>query len=190
MHRPLGEKQWEGMRELRALFPPTLSRVAKIGAVNAATVRERAARESWPKLNIPRGAVMRVVTQEELRQEAEVRAKVEALAALDDPLVTDAAAIDLAAGVSPGDVAAQIVEELQVMLAGLRIGHLDKARIDALLSAVRLTERVGNLNFHVNQQEQKRSDEELAEILALIDRRIVELARDYAERLVAPKHPS
>jgi hypothetical protein len=186
MHPPVSAETKEGMRELRDLQPPTFPRIAKIAGVHVTTVREIASRENWPKLHVPKGTVMRVVSQKELREEAEVRAWVEALAAANDPLVKG----DLAAGVSPGDVAAQIVEELQVILAGLRIGHIDKARIDAMLSAVRLTERVGNLNFHFNQQEQKRSDEELAEILAFIDRRIVELARDYAERLVARKYPA
>lgn len=189
MHPPLAEEQWEGMRELRGLFPPIFPRLAKIVGCHVTTIRERASRENWPKLVAPRGSMMRVVTSTQVRDEAALRAKVEALAAAKDSTEKDAATVALAGEVSPGDMAAQILEALQQALADMRVGYFDKARIDGLMQMVRVAEQIENLKLVTVQQEQKRSDEELADILALIDRRIVGLARDYAERMGArPYH--
>ncbi|MBL8578995.1 MAG: hypothetical protein JNK47_17385 [Mesorhizobium sp.] len=188
MHPPLTEEQWDGMRELRSLLPPNFQRIAKIADCHVTTVRERASRENWPKLHVPKGSMMRVVTQKDLRDEASLRAEVNALAATGDSVAREVATMELAANLSPGDMTAQLVGELRKILSELRIGHVDKARIDDLLSVARLAERLDGLMVHAIQPEQKRSDDELAEILALIDRRIVELARDYAERLVAREY--
>ncbi|MEQ1942263.1 hypothetical protein ABMA32_07550 [Mesorhizobium sp. VNQ89] len=190
MHPPLAEEQWEGMRELRGLFPPVFQRIAKIVGCHVTTIRERASRENWPKLHAPKGSMMCVVTPRQVREEVELRARVDALAATKDSIAKDNATVELAGDVGPGDMAAEILEALQDALAQMRTGHFDKGRIDALLSMVKVAEQIGNLKFVAVQQDQKRSDEELADILALIDRRIVELARDYAERMGARTYHS
>ena len=50
---------------------------------------------------------------------------------------------------------------------------------------IRVAEDAGKFQPEKGQEQETRSDDELADILARVDERIVELARDYAERLVA-----
>ncbi|MBX3581297.1 MAG: hypothetical protein KF810_05335 [Rhizobiaceae bacterium] len=155
------------MRELRSLFPPIFPRLAKIAGCHVTTIRERASREGWPKLSAPRNSMMRVVTQQNLRDEADLRARVNALAAANEGFAKDVALIELADDVSPGDIARQLLEALQETVTQMKSGPIDKGRVDSLLSMVRVAERIDDLKDATVQQEQKRSDEELAGILAL-----------------------
>jgi len=190
MHPPLAEEQWEGMRELRGRFPPIFQRIAKIVGCHVTTIRERASRENWPKLHAPKGSMMCVMTPRQVREEVELRARVDALAATKDSIAKDKATVELAGDVAPGDMAAEILEALQQVLADMKVGYFDKARIDGLMQMVRVAEQIENLKLVTVQQDRKRSDEELADILAFIDRRIVELARDYADRMGARTYHS
>ncbi|HEY6633599.1 MAG TPA: hypothetical protein VIZ90_19265 [Rhizobiaceae bacterium] len=179
MHPPLTPEKKEGMRELRDLQTPSFPRLAKIAGCHVTTVREIAARENWPKLHVPRGTVMRVARVKDLQEEAAGRERAELLAAMDG-------AADEPVELPPGDIGALVVQEMRAMLAVARhTGTIDKSRADALWSVIRVAERVGKLQPELGHEEEMRSDDELAEILARVDERIVELARDYAERLVA-----
>jgi hypothetical protein len=178
MHPPVSAEQKEGMRELRDLQPPTFPRIAKIAGVHVTTVREIASRENWPKLHVPKGTVMQVVRLKDLEAEEAAREREEALEAMSDP----------AADPPPGDIGALVMDEMRAILAAARTtGRIDKARADALWSMIRVAERAGKLQPEKGQEEETRSDDELAGILARVDERIVELARDYAERLVAER---
>lgn len=177
MHPPVTAAQKAGMRELRERQPPTYDRIARIAGLHVKTVREIGSRENWPKLHVPQGTVMQVVRKADLRAEEEARERAEAMAALCDPAVE----------LPPGDIGALVVHEMRAILMTARSGRIDKARVDALLSMVRVAERMKDLQPEAGQEEQKRSDDELAEILERVDRRIVELARDYADRLVAER---
>jgi len=179
MHPPIPAEKKEGMRELRELLTPTYPRLAKIAGCHVTTVREIASRENWPKLHVPNGTVMRVARIKDLEAEEAARERADVVAAMDG-----------AAGepveLPPGDLGALVVEEMRAMLASARhTGTIDKARADALWSMIRVAERAGKLQPDMGQEEQKRSDDELANILARVDERIMELARGYAERLVA-----
>jgi hypothetical protein len=166
------------MRELRDRLPPTFPRIAKIAGVHVTTVREIASRENWPKLHVPHGTVMQVVRVKDLEAEEAARERAEAREAMSDP----------AADVPPGDIGALVIEELRAMLAVARkTGRIDKASADGLWSMMRVAEHAGKILPVTGQQEETRSDDELADILARVDERIVELARDYAERLVAER---
>ena len=182
MHSPVSADKKEAMRELRDLQPPTFPRIAKIAGVHVTTVREIASRENWPKLHVPKGTVMQVARLKDLEAEEAARKRAEALEAMSDA----------AAELTPGDLGSLIVDEMRAMLvAALRTGRIDKAHADALWSMVRVGERVGILppdtGKQTDQQEETRSDDELADILQRVDERIVELARGYAERLVAER---
>ena len=65
---------------------------------------------------------------------------------------------------------------------------LDKARIEAVLAMVRTLEKIGDimrLEDGANNNNKTECDADMAGLLERIDARIVELARGYAERLVA-----
>lgn len=177
MHPPVSAEKKEGMRELRELLPPTFPRIAKIAGVHVTTVREIASKENWPKLHVPRGTIMQVARIKQLEAEKAAQERAEAIRTMQDS----------ADEPPPGDIGALVVGELRAMLAAARAGHIDKARADALMSIMKLAEKyqAGHAGGAPAQEEQKRSDDELAEILERVDRRIVELARAYAERLVA-----
>ena len=182
MHAPVSAEARQAMRELRALLPPTFFRIARVAGNHVTTVREIASKEGWPKLHAPRGSLMRVVTARERRDEEEALARAEAVAALAQAEAEPPA----------GDIAGLMLAELRSTFSLLKAGQIDKQRIDALLTLIKLAERVQKLppvkgNQPSQQEEEQRSDEELAEILRRVDRRIVELARDYAERLVAER---
>jgi hypothetical protein len=179
MHPPVTAEQKEGMRELRDRQPPTFPRIAKIANVHVTTVREIASRENWPKLHVPHGTVMRVVRLKDLEAEEAARERAEALEAMSQP----------DADVPPGDFGALVVEQMRaILLTARRTGRIDKASADGLWSMIRVAEHAGKILPEMGQKEQEtRSDDELADILARVDERIVELARDYAERLVAER---
>ena len=181
MHPPVSAEKKEAMRQLRELLPPTFAKLATIAGIHVTTLRDIAARENWPKLHAPHGTVMQVVRKKDLEEAEAARERAEALEALADQLVEP----------PPGDIAALLVAELRSVLALMQAGRIEKSRIDTLLSVIKLAERLEKLppetGNAAGQEEQKRSDDELAEILARVDERIIELARDYAERLVAER---
>jgi hypothetical protein len=170
------------MRELRELQPPTYTRIAKIADVHVTTVREIASRENWPKLHVPKGTVMQVARIKDLLAEEDARARAEILEAMNDP---DADLPEL----PPGDIGAFVIADMRAILVeAAHTGRIDKARVDTLWSMLRVAERSQVLQHAAEQQEEERSDDELADILTRVDQRIVELARDYAERLVAERN--
>ena len=175
MHPPVSPEQKEAMRALRDLQPPTFPRLAKIAGVHVTTVREIASRENWPKLHVPKGTIMQVARIKDLEAAEAERERALALEAMSDP----------AADVPPGDIGALVIDEMRAILTEARhTGRIDKARADALWSMIRVAERVDGLQPEKGQEQETRSDDELAEILTRVDRRIVELARDYAGWLV------
>lgn len=186
MHPRVGAAKKAAMRQLRELLPPTHARLATIAGVHTSTVWQIASRENWPKLSVTHATVMRPVSPRQLKiYEAMLRAE----AQVRHP-AGDGATVLEGEGLPPGDIGAEIVTQMRVILAGLQAGHFDKARADGLLATIRVAERLGMLpaagvQTAIDPEEQKRSDDELADILARVDQRIVELARGYAERLVA-----
>ncbi len=77
----------------------------------------------------------------------------------------------------------ELVSELEVAVGeGRASGSYDKGRIDALSAMLRMVEKIGEMTRVPERaaERQKKSDEELAATLALIDARIVELACELA----------
>jgi hypothetical protein len=66
------------------------------------------------------------------------------------------------------------------------LAHLDKQRIDAVLAMARTLEKLGGMTGadEPAEENQARSDADMAAILRRIDDRIVELAEEYARRVV------
>lgn len=76
----------------------------------------------------------------------------------------------------------KLMRELDAAEAAAGEGTLDKARMDALTARMRMLERLTEINEgrQGEQEEQARTDAEIAEILGRIDARIVELATEFA----------
>lgn len=77
-------------------------------------------------------------------------------------------------------------------LSGEGWRKLDKQQIDTVLAMTRTLDKLGEMAGAADAAEetQARSDEDLAAVLRRIDERIVELAVDYARRVVGPSHPA
>jgi hypothetical protein len=123
---------------------------------------------------------MQVARVKDLEAEEAAGERAKTLEAMSDP----------EAVVAPGDVGALVIEQMMAMLTeARRTGRIDKAWADGLWSTLRVAEHAVRFQLErdqdLGQQQETRSDDELADILARVDERIVELARDYAERLVA-----
>ena len=167
MHPRVSVEKWTALRQLRERQPPTFARLAGASGLHVATIRDRASVENWAKQHFPRS---RIVDAASYAQAAEPMAVAPALLSGNRP-----------------ELGAFVIAEMRGILADARGGRIDKARVDALLSMIRVAERFESLQTEAGQQEQARSDDELAGILTRVDERIVELARSYAERLVAER---
>lgn len=85
---------------------------------------------------------------------------------------------------------ARLADSLVAQVETLRsenAGVFDKAQIELVGSVVRTVEKISELmrGGEAAKVSQTNRDAEMADVLARIDRRIVELARDYARVLVA-----
>lgn len=81
-----------------------------------------------------------------------------------------------------------LVREITEMEAPGEDGR-DKARIDGLTARMRLLEKLAEINEgrQARQEEQQKTDAEIAEILRRIDDRIVELAHEFAAELAGDR---
>ena len=180
MHPPVSAEKRLALRQLREREPPTFPRLAAASGLHPTTIREMASVENWEKQNFLGDIVMVATRRQDLLDEEAARERAETLEAISDP----------AAEVTPGDIGTLIMDEMRAILAAARrTGRIDKTRADALWSMIRAAERAENMQpwNQPGQEQETRSDDELADILARVDERIVELARDYAERLVAER---
>jgi hypothetical protein len=177
MHPPISAEQWTALRALREGAPPVFPLLATAACLHPSTIRERAAREGWNKLDLPRARAIQVALKappvtpvEADEQVAAMRAAVEGL------------------GEGPGEDGhrAFLLKQLDEVRAGaIATGVLDKGRIDGLLSMFRLTEK---LKTPAEERAEEDSDEDLRERLQRIDDRIVELAEAHANWLVGELH--
>jgi hypothetical protein len=178
MHPPVSPEKRRALRELREREPPIFPRLAAASGLHPTTIREIASVENWEKQNFLGDTIMIPV-----RRAAVLAADAAFEAQAGEPAgEATGGHPDLA----PGNIGTLVVEEMMAILTeARRTGRINKVRADALWSMIRVAERAGKLQPAMGQEEQKRSDEELADILARVDDRIIELARDYAERLGA-----
>jgi hypothetical protein len=157
----VGDVQWAALRELREGEPPTFQRLAAATDLHYKTISERALRHGWKKQPYRRSGTPAAAPDEvELPDE------------------------DVSLDEVRRRLAASMPRQLARLAALAERGRITKAEIDALNAWERLLERTEALAAEQAHEEQKRSDEELAGMLQLIDDRIVELAEEHAERLV------
>jgi len=159
--RTVSVAQWVALRELREGEPPTFPRLAAAAELHPATIRERALRDSWEKQNLPRSGSRALAEIERDMPEADLPP---------DELRRQLATI--------------LPKQIDRIVALAERGRLSKAPLDTLHAILRLLERSEMLSAAPPIEEKKRSDDELAGMLQLIDDRIVELAEAHAERLV------
>lgn len=91
------------------------------------------------------------------------------------------------------DRLARLAESLVAQVDGLRLENedgFDKAQVDMVGSIIRTVEKIHELTQggEAARVRQTERDAEMADVLARIDRRIIELARDYARVLGAGEH--
>jgi hypothetical protein len=159
--RAVSDVQWTALRELREGEPPTFPRLAAAAELHQVTIREHALRHGWEKQPYRRSGPGPF-----------------AQAAIELP------DIEMSPEELRGRLAAVLPKQLARIVALAERGRIDKAEIDALHSMVRVLERSEALSTEPAKEEKKRSDDELAGMLQLIDDRIVELAEAHAARLV------
>lgn len=164
--RAVSDVQWTALRELREGEPPTFPRLAAAAELHQGTIRDHALRFNWEKQSYRRSGS---------------RPSAQSAIALPD---TEMSPKELR-----GRLAAVLPKQLGRIIALAERGRIDKAEVDALHSMVRVLERSEALSAEPAKEEQKRSDDELAGMLQLIDERIVELAVAHAGRLVHARDP-
>lgn len=204
--RPVTPAQWAHARELTEGKPGTRSRVAGALGVHISSLHARAAAENWKTVDYRRQDVLGLY-----HDAVELSASYGgggAQAARDDMSGADAfgpgeGSGDVSRGRMGTDADATAVEtpddpaELLAKATGFvsrqvvrlmaeaerRGGRLDKTKIDGLAALSRIMERWEVLAKERADEDRKKSDDELAEILKEIDDRIVSLAEEEAERL-------
>lgn len=204
MAGPLGKETWAGLRALREGENATFTRLAAVSGMHVSTIRERAAREGWarpdfsgrkadarrtadarPGLSLDDDRASGRGNPADRMQTARDQAAVVVADLLNDA-PPDAAAKQKLAAEGGEAVESFLMSEVEGIVADARSGRIDKTRIEAVLSMIRVVERTEQFRRAPKgdeANEKTRSDDELAGLLALVDARIVELARCHAERL-------
>lgn len=176
MRSLIGEARWAALRALREGEPPTFPLLALACDINVATVRERASLEGWKK---------QPFRSSRARRDWPGRGAA---------AFGDGAGEAMPAGwqaMQPGERLHWLNDFVSRQLGQIAAsaesggGTLDKARVDALWSMIRMVERSGSLARDSGSSNETDDDAELAAKLRLLDDRIVELARAHAKWLVA-----
>lgn len=178
MHPPVSDAAWAAMRELRAKEPPTYARLSAISGLHIATIRDRAARDNWPKPNF------------QSRRFRDAWAGRD-LAASEAAFATSVQDADLLQGETTEEAVSGlktfITRWLQQMVATARQSGRapDKASIDTLSAMQRMVEKIGETTRAEEhaKDNKKITDEDVAAALARIDGRIFELACELAARM-------
>jgi len=203
--RVITAAQWAHARAVAEGAPPTRGRIAGILDCSLTAIHEHARAEGWKRLDFRR-AEARAAHADfiELASRAGEAAgeapdpagqRRDAQAAWADAGAAEPAGHEAAAaaGTQGEDTmallrrgAALLARRLASLLERAEQGgRVNKAEFDGLAAMARVIERWETLAQDQSRQEEKKSDEELAEIYRNIEKRIAELALKEAERLVA-----
>lgn len=193
--RPITAAQWMHARAVAEGAPPTRDRIAGILDCNVTAVYEHARAEGWKRLDFRRAEARAAYADfiELASREEDGEGPAEESpgdGAGETGVARSDAAGEPAADEDPVELLRRGTALLSRRLASLleraeKGGRLNRAEFDGLAAMARVIERWEALAQERAKQEEKKSDEELAEIYRRIDARIVELARQEAERLVA-----
>lgn len=180
MHSPIGAKRWAAIRALREGKPPIFSLLAAAAGLHPGTVRDRASRENWKRPDTQSRAMGERSSGRQISPGEEVPV---AMRQGNELPQGEAAGFGSAARL--GDFVARRLGEI-VIRSDADGGRLDKGEIDALGSMIRTAEKTETLMREQTAEEHEVADDaELAARLALLDDRIIELAKAHAEWLVA-----
>ena len=202
--------RWAAIRSLAEGELPTYPLLAAAAELCHTTIAARSLRDAWEKLDCRKPAVVIAfrtaravnrVGEDEGLAPAEIVAK----AALDKGGDAGGGSFLRVTGVPDGEalpeepvsseeVRGRLAELLPRQLAQVislaERGYVDKTRLDALLAMLRVAERADAITAQQQQDNEKKSDEELAELYERLDRRIDELARESAGRMVSGELPA
>lgn len=194
VHR-LAAEQWTALRALAEGDPSTFPRLAAAAGVSVTTLTERSARDGWKKLDFRKAAVLAAYRAARAANEFPAGYVANSVALESD--VSDGVAVgaetellddpDEDPNARQRRLGALLSRQVGRVLSSAEAerGMLSKTQIDALTGIMRLAEKFEALAQERAEKEQAKSDADVATILKRIDDRIVELARGYAERLVA-----
>lgn len=190
MHPPISAERWSAARVAYEKTSASGSLIARILGCNRSTVWNRRQKDGWKKKEGSAAARFTAGASAGFDLNG-----LEALAAGTAPLP----GVDGGADASPEAVAAGLdaLDRLRVLIgrgannvvanAEANGGTLDLDALGTLTEAMKVFERAEKLAFPLRLQQQKRSDDELAGTLRIIDDRIVELAEAHARWLVAER---
>ena len=166
-----GDEQWAKTRAFCEGRPRTYAYASELFGIPAPTIRERAVREGWIKIDCRTRAG---------RRDRVEKAPAAPVALADPPDGWEDMAPEQRLEWLNGFVARQVAQ-IAASAEG-EGGALDKVRIDALAAMLRMLEK--SETFAKERTEIRvQDDAELAEKLRLIDERIVELAAALAGRM-------
>ena len=188
--RPIAAAQWLAARAMSEGAPATRIRVASMLGCDVGAVYARAAAEGWRMPDYRRPAAkaawahfMDVV--------------------FGDATVSPEAAMPSTPVAGPGRAEPEADDPVEMLARGTRFlsrrlsrlmrqaeagGQISKQEIDGLTAMARMMERWETLARERAKEEEADRDEQITEALRKIDRRILKLAREEAERLVAAGH--
>ena len=184
-------EQWDALRALRRGEAPTIARLAAAAGLPQAAVRERAQEDAWPKRPSAqkqrRGAGSAPAREREHANDGAAEAS--------GMLANGEGAESRPVAARParrrrGSLSAAVASQIEAIVADAEAGRLDKGRIDAVLSMIRMNAEATRLQTEKKTKKTMRSDEQLADTMRRIDERIVELAVGLAERMGARRDPS
>lgn len=208
--RPITSAQWVAARAVSEGAPATRTRVADLLGCDTTAVYARATAEGWKRLDFRtkiaieahRDFIDRVAGQgitgltgpDEDAPSAIVENDLDSV-----PQDEPAGCVRTETGPSVGELLEETETPFALLARAAKLlahrladlvargeagGRLNKAEIDGLLALARMTERWETLAKERANEEEAKSDEDIAETLRVIDRRIVELAHAEAARLV------
>ena len=196
MSRTISDQQWAAARAVSEGLSATHERIAGILGVHTTTVSHRVAEDGWRSIDF-RHARLRRMQAEIVEMSRRIRAG-EALDAA-DPLegeaVASAAELEALAALEPwpdepaadriGRIGGVLTKYTETIVRKLEAGlPLEARQVAALERLVALCERIAVMAREQADKEQLKSDEELAEIYRRVERRIIQLAGEEAQRLV------
>lgn len=191
MSRNITDQQWAAARSISEGLAATHARIAGVMGVHQTTVAHRALEDGWASVDYRFGKVRRAqawVQELSRRLKAGEEVDVDEEAA---PAVAAAEEAELepwpdeppAARIAR--IGAVLTRRTEAILRKVEAGQpLDARQITALSSLVALSERIADMAREEMREQEQKSDEELAEIYRRVERRIIQLAREEAERLV------
>jgi hypothetical protein len=193
MSRSITDQQWAAARAISEGQAATHERLAGIMGVHTTTVSHRAAEDKWASIDFRHARLRRmqaqiVETSRRIRAGEELD-RVDPEEVLDgDGLAPEADELEPWPDESPSEriarIGAVLTRRTEAILRKVEAGQpLEMRQVTALSSLVALSERIAVMAREEVREQEKKSDEELAEIYRQIENRIAELALEEARRL-------